>query len=437
MIVIRKERTTDYNAVREITDFHLIEDLRKSRSFIPELSLVADCDNKVIGYLLFVEVDIGGYKELLLSHIAVHPDFQKQGIARLLINGAHDKARELGYHFAVANGEAVFFKKFGYVPAATYDIDQPVFEKEKGVYMAKYLNFTELPIFGTPVYPDEYNITGTKSGDTKPAENKIREKNKINVSKEQDENVIKSVKVKMKEVKNMSSATPHNEAEFGMIAGTVIMPGDPLRAKYIAENYLSGAAQFNAVRNMFGYTGLYNGKRVSVMGSGMGMPSMGIYSYELYNNYDVDTIIRVGSAGGLLDDIDLRDVIIAQAACTDSNYVYQYDLPGNYAPIGDFDLICDAAEVARKEKKKVRVGNVASTDIFYNKYPDVNKKWASMGVLCIEMETAALYMNAAAAQKKALSILTISDHLFKEGELSSKERETGFNDMIKIALELV
>lgn len=424
MIVIRKERTTDHNAVRGITDFRLIESLRKSRSFIPELSLVADCDNKVIGYLLFVEVDIGGYKELLLSHIAVHPDFQKQGIARLLINGAHDKARELGYHFAVANGEAVFFKKFGYVPATTYDIEQPVFEKENGVYMAKYLNFTELPIYGTPVYPREYamEITGG---------NNNVEKKKV------DEDIIKRVKVMAKEEKKMSGATPHNEAEIGMIADTVIMPGDPLRAKYIAENFLSGAVQFNAVRNMFGYTGLYNGKRVSVMGSGMGMPSMGIYSYELYNNYDVETIIRVGSAGGLKDDVNLRDVIIAQAACTDSNYVYQYDLPGSYSPIGDFELILRAAEVAEKEGKKVRVGNVASTDIFYNRYPDVNKKWASMGVLCIEMETAALYMNAAAAGKKALSILTISDHLFKEGELSSKERETGFNDMIKIALELL
>ncbi len=424
MIVIRKERTTDHNAVREITDFRLIEELRKSRSFIPELSLVADCDNKVIGYLLFVEVDIGGYKELLLSHVAVHPDFQKKGIARLLINGAHDKARELGYHFAVANGEAVFFKKFGYVPAMTYDIEQPVFEKENGVYMAKYLNFTELPIFGTPVYPREYNM------------DRVEEIHAASDLKK-DENVIKSVKVPSKEVKNMSSATPHNEAELGMIAATVIMPGDPLRAKYIAENFLSGAVQFNAVRNMFGYTGLYNGRRVSVMGSGMGMPSMGIYSYELYNNYDVETIIRIGSAGGLLDDINLRDVVIAQAACTDSNYVYQYDLPGNYAPIGDFDLISQGVEVAKKENKKVRVGNVASTDIFYNHYPDVNKKWASMGVLCIEMETAALYMNAAAAGKKALSILTISDHLFKEGELSSSERQTGFNDMIKIALELV
>ncbi len=231
--------------------------------------------------------------------------------------------------------------------------------------------------------------------------------------------------------------TPHNAAKKGEIAKTVLLPGDPLRAKYIADNYLEDVVCFNTVRNMFGYTGYYKGKRVSVMGAGMGIPSIGIYSYELYHEYDVDSIIRVGSAGGLKDDVNLKDVVIAMGACTDSNYAYQYELPGTFAPIADFELMERAVESARKLNAKVKVGNVVSSDVFYNNFTKVNEKWASMGALCVEMEAAALYMNAAAANKKALTILTISDHLFKPEKLSADERQTSFRQMMEIALETV
>lgn len=231
--------------------------------------------------------------------------------------------------------------------------------------------------------------------------------------------------------------TPHNGAKKGEIAKTVLLPGDPLRAKYIADNYLEDVVCFNTVRNMLGYTGFYKGKRVSVMGGGMGIPSIGIYSYELYHEYDVDNIIRVGSAGGLKEDVNLKDVVIAMGACTDSNYAYQYELPGTFAPIADYELMERAVENARKLNAKVKVGNVVSSDVFYNNYTKVNEKWASMGALCVEMEAAALYMNAAAANKKALAILTISDHLFKPEKLSAEERQTSFKQMMEIALETV
>lgn len=231
-------------------------------------------------------------------------------------------------------------------------------------------------------------------------------------------------------------ATPHNAAEKGDIAKTVLLPGDPLRAKFISENYLENPVQFNTVRNMFGYTGTYKGRRVSVMGGGMGMPSIGIYSYELYHVYDVDNIIRIGSAGGLQEDVNLMDIVIAEGACTDSRYAYQYELPGTFAPIASFNLLEKAVNKAREIGANVKVGNVVSSDVFYNGFTDVNKKWASMGALCVEMEAAALYMNAAAAHKNALAILTISDHLFKTGELSAEERQTGFRQMMEIALEI-
>jgi purine-nucleoside phosphorylase len=214
------------------------------------------------------------------------------------------------------------------------------------------------------------------------------------------------------------------------------LPGDPLRAKYIAETYLENPVCFNTVRNMFGYTGTYKGKKISVMGGGMGMPSIGIYSYELYNMYDVDNIIRIGSAGGLQEDVNVKDVVIGMGACTDSNYAYQYELPGTFAPIADYGLLEKAVNVARAQGANVKVGNIVSSDVFYNKFTDVNKKWAEMGCLAVEMEAAALYMNAAKAHKKALCILTISDHLFKEGELSAEERQNGFHQMMEIALEL-
>ncbi len=230
--------------------------------------------------------------------------------------------------------------------------------------------------------------------------------------------------------------TPHNHAENGAIAKTVLMPGDPLRAKYIADTYLENVTCFNTVRNMFGYTGTYKGKEVSVMGSGMGMPSIGIYSYELYHFYDVDAIIRIGSAGAFADDVNVMDVVIGMGACTNSNYAAQYNLPGTFAPIADFELLEKAVNIAREQGTKVRVGNILSSDIFYNDDNTVNDRWKRMGVLAVEMESAALYMNAARAGKKALCILTISDHLFREEYLSPEERQTGFHQMMEIALEL-
>lgn len=230
--------------------------------------------------------------------------------------------------------------------------------------------------------------------------------------------------------------TAHNKAEVGDIAKTVLMPGDPLRAKYIAETYLTEVKCFNSVRNMLGFTGKYNGKEISVMGSGMGMPSIGIYSYELYQFYNVESIIRIGSAGALHEDIDLKDLVFAQGACTDSRFAYQYELPGNFAPIADFSLLEKAVSEARALGTRFKVGNVVSSDIFYNVYPEAAKKWAGMGVLCVEMEAAALYMNAAKLHKKALAILSISDHILKGTELSPEERQIGFSEMMEIALKL-
>ena len=228
--------------------------------------------------------------------------------------------------------------------------------------------------------------------------------------------------------------TPHNKAEAGDIAKVVLMPGDPLRAKYIAETYLTEVKCFNSVRNMLGFTGKYKGKELSVMGGGMGIPSISIYSYELYKFYDVDTIIRIGSAGALQEDIELKDIVMEQGACTDSRFAYQYELPGTFAPIADFSLLEKAVAEARALEIPFKVGNVVSSDIFYNAFPDVAKKWADMGALCLEMEAAALYMNAAKLKKKALAILSISDHIIKGTELSAEERQTGFSNMMEIAL---
>ena len=217
--------------------------------------------------------------------------------------------------------------------------------------------------------------------------------------------------------------TPHNKAEAGDIAKVVLMPGDPLRAKYIAETYLTEVKCFNSVRNMLGFTGKYKGKELSVMGGGMGIPSISIYSYELYKFYDVDTIA-------------LKDIVMAQGACTDSRFAYQYELPGTFAPIADFSLLEKAVAEARALEIPFKVGNVVSSDIFYNAFPDVAKKWADMGALCLEMEAAALYMNAAKLKKKALAILSISDHIIKGTELSAEERQTGFSNMMEIALRM-
>lgn len=232
----------------------------------------------------------------------------------------------------------------------------------------------------------------------------------------------------------MSIPTPHNSAKKGDIAKKVLMPGDPLRAKYIAETYLENPVCFNTVRNMFGYTGTYKGEHISVMGSGMGMPSMGIYSYELYNFYDVEKIIRIGSAGALQDDVSVMDVVIAMSACTDSNYASQYQLPGTFAPTASYELVARAVEVAKEQGTPVRVGSVVSSDVFYGDNPESSKAWRKMGVLCVEMECAALFMNAARAGKEALGILTISDHVFRDEAISADARQTSFNRMMEIAL---
>ena len=230
--------------------------------------------------------------------------------------------------------------------------------------------------------------------------------------------------------------TAHNNAKANDFAKTVLMPGDPLRAKYIAETYLENPRQVTAVRNMFGYTGTYKGKEISVMGGGMGMPSIGIYSYELFNFYGVDQIIRIGSAGALQDHIKVMDVVIGMGACTDSNYAYQYGLQGTFAPIADYELMNKAIETAKRQGTNVVVGNVVSSDVFYNADPTVNDRWRSMGVLAVEMEAAALYMNAAKAKKKALCMLTISDHIYTGEALCAEDRQLGFGKMMEIALEL-
>lgn len=230
--------------------------------------------------------------------------------------------------------------------------------------------------------------------------------------------------------------TPHIAAtEKDAFAKTVLMPGDPLRAKYIAEKFLTDAVLVNNTRGVQGYTGYYNGKRVSVMASGMGMPSIGIYSYELYNFYDVDTIIRVGSAGAISPELHLRDVVIGLGACTNSNYASQYNLPGTFAPTADFETVEKAVDAAKKLGVKPFVGNILSSDTFYD---DANSLavWQKMGVLAIEMEAAALYMNAARSGKKALCICTISDCPLAGGEeCTALERERTFDKMIEIALE--
>lgn len=230
--------------------------------------------------------------------------------------------------------------------------------------------------------------------------------------------------------------TPHNQAVTGDIAKTVLMPGDPLRAKFIADHYLEDAVCFNTVRNMLGYTGNFQGRRVSVMGGGMGIPSMGIYSYELYNFYQVDAIIRIGSAGGISDNVKLRDLVIGMGASTDSNYASQFRLPGTLAPLADFGLLSRAVEIAREKDISTVVGNVVSSDVFYGDFSEVNDLWKKMGVLAVEMEAAGLYLNAARAGKKALAMFTISDHLYTGEALSAKERQISFRDMMEVALEL-
>ena len=233
----------------------------------------------------------------------------------------------------------------------------------------------------------------------------------------------------------MSIPTPHNTAKKGDIAKKVLLPGDPLRAKYIAETYLENPVCFNTVRNMFGFTGTYKGQEVSVMGSGMGMPSMGIYSYELFNFYDVDKIIRIGSAGAIAEDVHIRDIVIGMGACTNSNYAMQYRLPGTFAPIASYGLLEKAVNAAKAAGVSYKVGNVFSSDTFYDDAGSLGD-WRKMGVLAVEMESAALYMNAARTGKNALCLLTISDNPFTGEETTAEERQNSFTQMMEIALEI-
>ena len=236
--------------------------------------------------------------------------------------------------------------------------------------------------------------------------------------------------------------TPHINAAPEDFAKTVLMPGDPLRAKFIAENYLTDAKLVNNVRGVHGYTGTYEGVRVSVMGSGMGMPSIGIYSYELFNFFGVENIVRVGSAGGLREDVKVDSVVAAIGACTESSFVSNFNLAGTFAPTADFGLLSSCVEAGKELGIDVKVGTVLSSDVFYK---DENyeigsglsnvERWAKMGVLAEEMEAAALYMNAARAGKKALCVCTVSDNLITGESLSSKERETSFDDMIRLVLK--
>ena len=230
--------------------------------------------------------------------------------------------------------------------------------------------------------------------------------------------------------------TPHIGAQYGEIAETVIMAGDPLRVKFMAERFLENPVLFNQVRGMLGYTGTYKDKRVSVMGHGMGIPSIGIYSYELFNFYDVKTIIRVGSAGSINKDLHVGDLVIAMGACTDSNFGHQFEMPGTYAPIADFSLLRGAAEACERFGYNYKVGNVFSSDTFYNENAH-NDKWISMGVLAVEMEAAGLYMNAARAGKRALTICTISDHILTGEATTAEERQTTFTHMMDVAFTLV
>ena len=228
-------------------------------------------------------------------------------------------------------------------------------------------------------------------------------------------------------------STPHNAANKGDIAKTILLPGDPLRAKFIAENFLEDVVQFNTVRNMFGFTGTYQGKKISVMGTGMGCASIGIYSYELIHMYGVENLIRIGSCGGMQESVKLGDIVMAIGASTDTNYAHQYHLPGTFSAAATYDLLYKAVEEAKKYQFPYVVGNVLSSDIFYNETEEWSD-WAKMGVLAAEMESYALYCNAARAGVNALGIFTVSDSMVSKEEMSAEERQTGFTNMMKVAL---
>jgi purine-nucleoside phosphorylase len=231
--------------------------------------------------------------------------------------------------------------------------------------------------------------------------------------------------------------TPHIGAKYGEIAETVIMSGDPLRAQFMAEHFLDNPVLFNKVRGMLGFTGTYKGKRVSVMGHGMGVPSMAIYSYELFNFYGVKKIIRVGSAGSMNPDLHIGDLMLAQGACTNSNYASQFQLSGTFAPIADFDLLRAAVEKAEELGYTYKVGNIYSSDIFYDENSGATAQWQKMGVLAVEMESAALYMNAARYGGRALCLCTISDSLVTGEATTAEQRQNSFTHMMDVAFGII
>ncbi|MCI7147194.1 MAG: purine-nucleoside phosphorylase [Candidatus Fimisoma sp.] len=226
----------------------------------------------------------------------------------------------------------------------------------------------------------------------------------------------------------------HIAASKGQIAETVLLPGDPLRAEFIAENFLEGAVKYTDIRNMYGFTGTYKGVPVSVQGTGMGMPSMGIYSWELITQYDVKNLIRIGTAGAFSDKLNLGDVVLALAASTDSNYQHAFDIPGQFSPCASWELVEKAYEASKATGIRFKAGNVVTCDVFYE-FGDWWKKWSKMGVMAVEMETAALYMNAAYNDVNALSIISISDNFVTGAKSSVEDRTKAFTDMMKLALE--
>ncbi len=230
--------------------------------------------------------------------------------------------------------------------------------------------------------------------------------------------------------------TPHINSDNLDIAETILLPGDPLRAKFIADNFLTDVTMFNSVRNAFGYTGYYKGKKISVMGTGMGMPSIGIYSWELINVFGCKNLIRIGSCGAMTKDLKLYDIIIGMGASTNSNYAHQYEIPGTYAPTASYELLNKAVNVAKDKNIDVVVGDILSSDVFYSDLKDAVTPWSKMGVLAVEMEAAALYMNAKRHGVNALCILTVSDNLITKEETTPEERQNAFTKMMEIALEL-
>ena len=229
--------------------------------------------------------------------------------------------------------------------------------------------------------------------------------------------------------------SPHIAAQPGQIAKALLFPGDPLRAKALAEQYLENAECFNTIRNMFGYTGCYRGRRLSIMGSGMGVPSATLYAHELYHTFGVETIIRIGTAGGISDRVAVRDLVVAMTASTDSNFSAQYGFPGVFAPAADYELLRAAVQNAEVRELPFAVGSVYTSDVYYNYDPGVNKKASELGMLCVDMETAGIYWEAMAAGKRALSILTVSNNIFSGEEMPVEERQEALNDMMEVALE--